>query len=236
MNRVTLSVTGFLSLVLTFPLAAQPPARGPGGFGQGPGERQQPPGRQQSGGRGTGGLQSPPWLAIFDADRDGTLSKAEIANASKALLKMDVNGDGSLTPDELGLPGATMGSRQGGMQGRGGPGQGPGPGPGSGPRQGAGPGEFGGPGARGGGNSDAAFAQELLTLDDDKDGMIQLSELPEHMHKAFAIADANQDGSLDDKERLSLAQQFRRNELIPRGESKGRVDEPKGGGRSGRPQ
>jgi len=44
----------------------------------------------------------PPLILIaLDANHDGILDAAEIANASAALLKLDKNGDGQLTLDEL---------------------------------------------------------------------------------------------------------------------------------------
>lgn len=45
-----------------------------------------------------------PILAALDADGDGTLSLVELANAPVALLKLDKNGDGRLTPDEYRPP------------------------------------------------------------------------------------------------------------------------------------
>jgi len=51
--------------------------------------------------RGPGG---PPMDQIFralDADQDGTVSAAEIAAAPAALKKLDKNGDGALTADEV---------------------------------------------------------------------------------------------------------------------------------------
>ena len=66
---------------------ARPPhGEGPGGPG-GPGHR--PP---------------PPVIAVLDANHDGVIDAAEIANASKALLTLDKNGDGQLTMDELRPP------------------------------------------------------------------------------------------------------------------------------------
>jgi uncharacterized protein YuzE len=66
----------------------------------------------------------PPLIAALDADKDGTLSATEIANASAALKSLDKNGDGVLTPDEyMRMPG------RGSFGGRGrGPGFVPGPG------------------------------------------------------------------------------------------------------------
>lgn len=51
-------------------------------------------------GQGTGG---PPRVVLqaLDTDHDGKLSAAEIANAPRALLTLDLNGDGQLTPDEI---------------------------------------------------------------------------------------------------------------------------------------
>lgn len=42
-----------------------------------------------------------PFIRLFDADGNGEISADEIANASKALLKLDRNGDGKLTRQEL---------------------------------------------------------------------------------------------------------------------------------------
>lgn len=40
-------------------------------------------------------------LPVLDTDRDGELNADEIANASAALLELDKNGDGQLTPREI---------------------------------------------------------------------------------------------------------------------------------------
>jgi hypothetical protein len=42
-----------------------------------------------------------PVLATLDADRDGVISEREIANAPALLRRLDKNGDGALTEDEL---------------------------------------------------------------------------------------------------------------------------------------
>src|SRR6056297_3403067 len=42
-----------------------------------------------------------PVLAVLDADKDGTISESEIANASAALKTLDQNSDGKLTANEL---------------------------------------------------------------------------------------------------------------------------------------
>jgi hypothetical protein len=46
----------------------------------------------------------PPVIAVLDANHDGVIDATEIANASAALLTLDQNGDGQLTPDELRPP------------------------------------------------------------------------------------------------------------------------------------
>ena len=65
-----------------------------------------PPGQQG----GPGGSQMPkmPLVSALDADSDGEISAAEIANAAAALKMLDKNGDGKLTRDEY------MGQRPGG--------------------------------------------------------------------------------------------------------------------------
>ena len=63
-----------------------------------------------------------PVTAALDTDRNGELSPEEIANASASLMKLDANGDGKLTPDELlpkGPPPRGPGGGQGGPGGRG---------------------------------------------------------------------------------------------------------------------
>ena len=42
----------------------------------------------------------PPIFRVLDANQDGVISAAELANAPAALRKLDLNGDGMLTPDE----------------------------------------------------------------------------------------------------------------------------------------
>jgi len=57
---------------------------------------QEPPG-----GKGHRPPPPPPILVIFDADRDGVISEEEIEDASDALAKLDKNGDGEITREEL---------------------------------------------------------------------------------------------------------------------------------------
>jgi hypothetical protein len=75
---------------------------------RGRGAGMQPMAANGTGGRGPGGPPQPMFAAL-DTNHDGVVDANEIANADKALLTLDKNGDGKLTPDELfgprGVPG-----------------------------------------------------------------------------------------------------------------------------------
>jgi hypothetical protein len=47
------------------------------------------------------GRPVPPLVAGLDADHDGKISAKEIESAPESLKKLDANGDGELTPEEL---------------------------------------------------------------------------------------------------------------------------------------
>jgi EF hand len=59
--------------------------------------------RSAEGGPGMPGafLANLPIMAALDADKDGSLSVSEIANASKAILSLDKNGDGVVSNEEM---------------------------------------------------------------------------------------------------------------------------------------
>lgn len=72
----------------------------------GPPGDERPP-RQAGPGNGPGGfngrrpLPPSPLMEALDTNHDGIIDANEIANAPAALKKLDKNGDGKLTPDEL---------------------------------------------------------------------------------------------------------------------------------------
>ena len=66
--------------------------------------RPQPPGGPNGGPGGPNGgrpRMASPLMEALDTNRDGTLDADEIKNAAVALLKLDKNGDGKLTQEEL---------------------------------------------------------------------------------------------------------------------------------------
>lgn len=85
-----------------------------------------------------------------------------------------------------------------------------------------------GRGQRDPGRADAAFAKQIMTLDENKDGKIVRAELPEHMHKAFNLADADKNHSLNSAELLVLAGEFRRDRLAPKDQRSDVKNQPVG--------
>src|SRR5205814_538341 len=107
MKKHILILTGALGLSAIIVIAQDAgggrPAGGPPGAGG-----QDGGGRFGGGPGGRGQRPIPPIMAALDTNKDGKLDAKEIANASAALLTLDKNGDGELTPDEL------FGARPGG--------------------------------------------------------------------------------------------------------------------------
>jgi Ca2+-binding EF-hand superfamily protein len=142
-----------------------------------------PPGAPPPGGP-PGGL-----FALLDTDRDGQLSTSEIVAAGTALLKLDRNGDGKLTPDEVfaGPPGS------------------PPPRPDDArPPEGR-PGEVR-PGGRG---NFPALRDRLRQADANGDGKLSKDEVPDFLRERFDRLDSNGDGVLDDAELQRLGPPMR---------------------------
>lgn len=231
--------SALFAAVLFSTSVAQPPEGGRGNRG-GPGG----PGRGGPDGPGRGGPEGPggfrggpppemlmrmvPVLAALDADKDGTISKAEIENATAALKKLDKNNDGDLTEDEMRPDFAAMGGR-GGFGGRGGPGGGRGDGFGG--RRGR-PGEEGAAsdrgerGGRGGRDRDptAYFTQMFESRDTNKDGKLSADEMPEQMKGRVEQLDTDKDGSVSREEMRAMMSRMQR------GRERGGADQ---GGRPG---
>lgn len=105
MKNITIVMAALATgALLTFAQDADQPR------GEGRGPRPGGPG-------GPGGPGRMPLIAALDANKDGKIDAAEIANASAALKTLDKNGDGELTMDELMPP---RGPRPGGPGGPGG--------------------------------------------------------------------------------------------------------------------
>jgi Ca2+-binding EF-hand superfamily protein len=162
-------------------------------------------------------------MEAIDANGDGTISAAEISAASEALAKLDENGDGQLTDDELrpnfgDLPGRAgnraerPGNRGGGERRRLGQGRGRGefepPGPPRGERPGGPPEGPPGPGrsSRREPFDASAFADRILSFDKNDDGQVTSEELPKRMRAMIDRGDTSQDGSLDREEIEALAE------------------------------
>ncbi|MBV9930875.1 MAG: EF-hand domain-containing protein [Alphaproteobacteria bacterium] len=113
-------------------------------------------------------------MAMFDANRDGAISLAELQAGSARLFRaIDANGDGRITPDEM------RAHRRKLMAGDHG-----------GPRGHMGPPPEGHAGPPPGGPHPPRFEE----LDSDHDGAIGLAEFQQHLEQHFAMIDANHDG------------------------------------------
>lgn len=144
-----------------------------------------------------------PLMQALDADQDGSLSPAEIENAAKALAKLDKNGDGTLSTDELrpaGLP----------------------------ERPGREPGEPGRPG-QGGAPAGGAASGEMLTRmfetrDANKDGKLTGEEIPERMRQNLERVDSNKDGGIDKAELQQAMSRLQQGGGRPGGQPGGRPE------------
>jgi len=171
------------------PNADRPEGRRPGegrpGEGR-PGEGR--PGEGRPGGGFGGGAANPemaargmammlrnmPLFKALDADEDGQLSASEVENASKSILKLDKNGDGVVSAEEM----------------RPEPGQMP---------MFAGPNAPGAPG-NAGGPSPEMMMRMFENRDKDKDGKLSGDEIPPQMKERLSNIDTNGDGAIDKAE------------------------------------
>lgn len=124
-----------------------------------------------------------PVLAALDADSDGELSASEIENASKALHRLDKNGDGKLTLDEMRPDPRAMAN----AMGRQGDGEGP-----MGPQ--------GGP---------ALMLRMFKSRDANDDGKLSGDEIPEPMRDRMERIDQNGDGAISRDEVERATEMFR---------------------------
>jgi len=116
-------ITGFTAVfaigLLTCAAAAQPPGGAEERQGrsqrEGRGREGRRQGRSPRPQRGEFGPPLHPLMAALDADKDGTISAAEMESAEAALKELDKNKDGKLTRAEMGPPGGRFGGpRRGG--------------------------------------------------------------------------------------------------------------------------
>lgn len=122
------------------------------------------------------------FLAI-DSDKDKVISVEEIANSSKTLARLDRNGDGKITPEELRAVARTMGKVPNAKSG--------------GEAKSADEQRTPNPGSP---NSPEEMVAQLRQMDKDGDGFLSKEEVPERLARNFERIDADQDGKLSQEE------------------------------------
>jgi len=123
-----------------------------------------------------GMMQMLPLMKVLDTDHDGTLSASEIANASKALVQLDKNGDGIISseemrPDPIAMPGGFAGA---------------------------------GPGA-GGPFNGAMMSKMFERSDANADGKLTGDEVPERLRDKIAMIDKDGDGAITKSEFAAMS-------------------------------
>jgi Ca2+-binding EF-hand superfamily protein len=158
------------------------PARRPDGAPRPAGAPQRRPEGQPP----PGGLPGAGLFAVLDTDHDGQLSTAEIVAAGSVLLKLDRNGDGKLTPEEVfgGPPGNQVKGR-----------------PGEGRPSDARPAD-GRPGLQ-------EMLERIKAADTNKDGKLSKDEAPDRLKENFERIDANGDGFIDETEVRQMFERLR---------------------------
>lgn len=214
MNPKLLLLLALSTSLVAFDLHAQDRDRPPQGRGFGRGFDGPPEGGDRRGGPPGGDRfqrgQRPnlmtflPVLKALDADGNGEISSKEIDNAAAALRKLDRNGDGRLTEDEVRPDGPPPGMER---SGRGQSGRRPdgdmnrGRGFGAAPRDGDSSRE------RAPDRPDpAAMVKRLMAFDKNGDGRLGKDELSGRMQSLITRADKNGDGYADEKELTQLAE------------------------------
>ena len=103
MKRTSRILTLAMALSTSIALAKPPPPPLKGGPPP-PDQNQNPPPDQPPGDDKGRPHPKPPLLEALDLNKDGIISASEIAKAPESLKKLDKNGDGQITPDELRPP------------------------------------------------------------------------------------------------------------------------------------
>lgn len=151
------------------PADQQPPPPGEGGPHGGPGQ-----GRPR--------FAPPAFIGALDANHDGVVDADELANASAALKKLDKDGDGQLSIQELMAPPPRPDGTNGAPDGK------------RGPRPDGPP-----PGGGSGGKNHPPLPPVIAALDANHDGVIDASELA-GASAALKALDKNGDGQLTQDE------------------------------------
>lgn len=148
-------------------------------------------------------------LAVLDFNRDGKLDQREIDLAVVGLRRLDQDGDGTVSAEEMAKP-PQRGGRPGGPRGEGGRPEGGRP--------------EGGPGG------ERRGAPSMERLDTNGDGKISKEEAPDRMKQNWDRLDTNSDGAIDKTEMEAIARFVRERAGGAGGERPDRQRRP--GGRS----